>query len=224
MEAGAVTSGSAMVHMLDSRRAAGLAARAPASLGLHLNFTEPYSGSDVPADVRARQARLVRFFTRNGWTMWIYSPGVVADVRACVEDQLGAFELLYDRTPSHINGHHHVHTSLSVLLSGALPSSIPLRRTFTFLPGQKPLPNRLFRTALTSAISRKFAGTSYFVDLDSFVEAARSDAATFAGDGAIEVMTHPEFEEEHRYLMSPVWMELISPFKLGGYDLLQRSR
>jgi chitin disaccharide deacetylase len=220
IEFGAVTSTSAMVYMEDSERAAELASRHDLSVGLHLNLTGRYTSSNVADDTRRRHDKLVSFFTTKRLAMWAYDPRIVGEVRACIADQLSEFSQLYGRDPSHINGHHHVHTSLSVLLSGALPSSIPLRRTFTFLPGEKPLANRLYRAMLNAAMSRRFLGTRYFVHLDSFVREARSGGHRFEG-GPVEVLSHPEAEREQRYLMSADWLQLISDFRLGSYDLLR---
>ena len=49
-KAGRVTSVSAMVFMEDSERAAELAKENELDVGLHLNFAEPFTGSNHPAE------------------------------------------------------------------------------------------------------------------------------------------------------------------------------
>ena len=218
MVAGAVTSTSGMVHMADSLRAADLANQHALPVGLHLNLTAPYAGSAVPRGVRERQAQLVGIFGASRWAMWAYNPQLARKVRVCVRDQLEEFRTIYGREPSHIDGHHHVHTSPTVLLSGAFPADQKLRRTFTFPSGEKPWANRLFRSAVNRAIARRFVGTTYFLHLDSFVRAVRDGALRLDGNASIEVLNHPEFPAERDFLMSDSWLELISRFRLGNYD------
>lgn len=212
-----------MVQMMDSARAAQLARRHALPVGLHLNLTEPYTASAVAPDVRNRQERLARFFRRNRWATWTYNPSVVAEVRACVRDQLEAFRTDYGREPSHIDGHHHVHTSPNVLCSGSLPQGLKLRRTFTFLADEKPWPNRLPRQTLNRVMARRFVGTDYFFHFHTFVRAVQDQVVRFDGHTSVEVLTHPEWKSEHRVLMSDMWPNLISPFTLGNYDLLSNA-
>jgi predicted glycoside hydrolase/deacetylase ChbG (UPF0249 family) len=222
MEAGRVTSTSAMVQMTDSARAARLAQRHELPVGLHLNLTEPYTDSAVSPDARERQERLTRFFRGSRLAMWTYNPSVIVDVRACVRDQLEAFRLAYGREPSHIDGHHHVHTSPSVLLSGSFPRGIKLRRTFTFLADEKPWLNRFVRRTLNRMMARRFVGTDYFFHIDTFVRAVQDPEVSLDHHSSIEVLTHPDWEPERRLLMSDMWPRLISPFTLGSYDVLSK--
>jgi predicted glycoside hydrolase/deacetylase ChbG (UPF0249 family) len=220
MQAGRVSSTSAMVQMTDSARAAKLAQRHGLPVGLHLNLTVPYTAYAVSPDVRNRQERLTRFFRRNRWATWTYNPSVVAEVRACVRDQLEAFRTTYGHEPSHIDGHHHVHTSPNVLLSGSFARGLRLRRTFTFLADEKPWPNRLPRRTLNRVMARRFVGTDYFFHFQTFVRAVQDQLVRFDDSTSVEVLTHPEWESEQRVLMSDVWPRLISPFTVGSYDLL----
>ena len=60
-----ISCASAMVFMADSERAATLAGDSAIEFGLHLNFTEPLSGSSVPGSVRLHHGRVQRFLTSH---------------------------------------------------------------------------------------------------------------------------------------------------------------
>src|SRR5947209_15703921 len=117
-----------MVYMQDSQRAAAIARERGLPVGLHLNLTFPFDDPHAPADVRRRQARAVRSFRRlrlHNWVVFpkrrLYYPWLRDRVDACVRDQLDAFRALYGREPTHIDGHHHVHLTPTVLRSPVLP-------------------------------------------------------------------------------------------------------
>jgi chitin disaccharide deacetylase len=85
---GRVSSATAMVHMSDSERAAQIAQRAGIPVGLHLNLSEPYTGSEVLDAERARQARLARRF-RGGQLRvrrWLYDPTIRRQLELCIRD------------------------------------------------------------------------------------------------------------------------------------------
>jgi predicted glycoside hydrolase/deacetylase ChbG (UPF0249 family) len=103
---GIVTSTSLMVEMPGSREAAGLARESSSlSVGLHVSLPDKEwkSDADLPTP---------------------------AAVRAALEAQLGRFEELLGRPPTHLNSHHHIHTRpfllphFEALASGC---AIPLR-------------------------------------------------------------------------------------------------
>src|ERR1700733_15144672 len=64
-EAQAISSASAMVFMADSERAARIARQGSFDCGLHLNFTTPFAGSNVPARLAEHQSRIARYLKRS---------------------------------------------------------------------------------------------------------------------------------------------------------------
>ena len=58
-QAGAVDSVSAMVYMGDSERAAELAKSENLDTGLHVNFTEPFTGKNVSAHLQHSQEKII---------------------------------------------------------------------------------------------------------------------------------------------------------------------
>ena len=218
---GRVTTVSAMTHMEDSQRAAELARLYRIPVGLHLNFSEAYTGADVADSHWRHQAKLVRYFTSRRWKKWIFNPLISADVTACMKEQLDAFSALYGRAPSHIDGHHHVHLSPNVLLSSAFPSGIPVRRSYTYLPPESGKLNRAWRHMWNRYMTRRFLGTSYLFDMQSLDtsldRAAMPDKLTVAHGFPVEVMTHPGSPREFDFLTGNRWAEVIARYRLGTH-------
>lgn len=212
--AGGVTSASALVLMSDSERAAELArANSLAAIGLHLNLTEPYRAA-VAGPARERQARVVGFFARRPLNRWLYNPLLRRDVRDVVCDQLEAFRALYGREPDHVDGHQHVHVSPNVLLAGAIPAGMPLRRSFTFFAHQKPLPNRAIRALINAYLARRHPTTDYFFEADAHELLARIGDAR----ASVELMTHPVRESEYALLRSERWRQQLARWRPGTFS------
>ena len=100
---------SAMVFMEDSERAASLAGESRVDTGLHLNFSEPFSGDPGSAILLDSHRKVSAFLIRNKYSQLIYNP-LLREAFACsCRAQLEEFHRLYDRSPSRIDGHHHMH-------------------------------------------------------------------------------------------------------------------
>lgn len=220
--AGRITSVSALVLMAASARAARLAhEHAVMPVGLHLNLTEPYDGTSAPPSVCERQMRVARYFAVHRSLRWVYNPLLRAAVRDVVKDQLAAFYAVYGRAPDHLDSHHHAHISPNVLLDGDLPFGVPLRRSFTFLPGEKSLLNRTVRHAMSAFIERGHPTTDYFFDIATLSAFARiDDLASYT----VELMTHPARARDYRLLMSEEWAGLIARLRLGTFAELEWPR
>ena len=54
-----------MVFMKDSERAAALANQHTVDVGLHLNFTEPFTADNVPPVVSTWRSKTARYLNRN---------------------------------------------------------------------------------------------------------------------------------------------------------------
>ena len=91
-----ITSASAMVFMEDSERAASLALRNSLEVGLHLNFTLPFSASNIPPKLREHQNRLVSYLTKHKMFQVIYNP------RICI-GQFIPSDIFISPEPSHLS-------------------------------------------------------------------------------------------------------------------------
>src|SRR5262249_51507297 len=108
-QAGRITSLSAMVFMAESKRAAELAKENELDVGLHLNFTESFTGARIPAKLAGYHDKIARFLMRNKYAQILYNPFLRTEIAYSFEAQLEEFKRLIGKAPSHIDGHHHMH-------------------------------------------------------------------------------------------------------------------
>jgi predicted glycoside hydrolase/deacetylase ChbG (UPF0249 family) len=223
-EAGSVTSASAMVFMADARRASQLAAAEGLPVGLHINLTERFTQPGVPAAVRRRQTRIVDYFAGPKWRRWGLSPALFTEIELCIAEQLEEFRSLHGREPSHFDGHQHIHQSLGVLAARTLPTGAKMRPSLTFAPGEKSSANRAFRALLNRAMRARFTLPRYFFSIGDMHPAlggsALEEKLALSGGSAVEIMTHPAWDEEREILLDPSWSELIGQRHLGSYEQL----
>jgi chitin disaccharide deacetylase len=219
---GAISSATGMVWMQDSRRAADLAARWRIPVGLHLNFTEPYSDSGVPRAARDRHAQLIAHF--KGRARWLYSPRLQAAVEEVIQEQLRVFESTYGQPPTHIDGHQHVQFTPNVLLAGTLPCEMKLRRTHTFARGEKWGANRLVRQALHLALARRHPTTRYMFPLPSIHPrlggSKLEEKLALSFNNTVEIMCHPEIDGERAVLLDADWVRRLSALPVGSFESL----
>ena len=219
--AGAVTAVSAMVHMSDSARAAEVAATGGEPVGLHLNLTEPFTDRDCPQPVRARQEAMVGYLAGPTWRMWGLNSRMFKTVEACIAEQLETFRGLYGREPEHVDGHEHVHQALGVMLARSLPRGLKMRPSFTFMRGEKSLPNRLARMLVNSVMRARFRTARYFFDLremhPALGGAGLERKLALADEHTVEVMTHPGIPDERAVLLGDDWAARLSGHRIGAY-------
>jgi predicted glycoside hydrolase/deacetylase ChbG (UPF0249 family) len=217
-----ITSTTAMIWMEDSQRAAQLARSAGLPVGLHLNLTELFTDPETPAPVCDRQAGLLSHF--RSVRRWGFNPGLHRAVELAICDQLVAFQRLYGREPSHVDGHHHVQFTPHVLLARTLPRSIKLRRTHTFSSGEKSIANRMLRELMHFALGQRHPTTRYFFSIRQLHPALGGrdlDAKlNLAHHNSVEVMCHPERDDERTVLSSRAWTDRLYSLPTGSYYML----
>ena len=226
---GTVSSVSAMVFMADSERAAEIAGRSGIDAGLHLNFTEPFSGPNVLAPLLERQGELRRCLLRHPLARILYHPGLAGSFEYVVAAQIDEFRRLYGRDPQRIDGHHHLHLCANVLRDRLLPAGTLVRRNFSFLAGEKSLLNRLYR----QRVNRRLADRHFLVDhlfsLAPLEPAARLQRIlSLARNSVVELETHPANPDEHRFLTSGEMLRqlgdlAISPNSTAHFTALARG-
>jgi predicted glycoside hydrolase/deacetylase ChbG (UPF0249 family) len=231
---GAISSTTAMVHMADSRRAAALARERERPTGLHLNLTQPFDAPVVPAPVRERQLRLCAHFAKLARRRWTLSPDprthrLIADG---IRDQLQEFRERYEREPTHVDSHHHVHVCPDVFLSCALERGTRVRQALSFAPGArergaKGLVKATAREAKQRALARRYLTTERFwcagelSDGDGAVPIVQ--VVAYAARRSVEIMVHPSFETDIAVLRSGPWLRALHEAPLDSYAALTRG-
>src|SRR5215469_2158613 len=197
----AVSSVSAMVFMKDSDRAAVLAREHEIEAGLHLNFTTPFSAPGCPSRLLERQQQLARYLLRHRLCQCVFHPGLMRSFEYLVAAQLDEFRRIYGADPERLDGHHHMHLCMNVLLQQLLPQATIVRRNFSFERGEKNLWNRLYRKAVDHRLSRRHRLVDYFFSLAPLEPPHRLRRIySLASQSVIELETHPVQLEEYRYL------------------------
>ena len=221
--AGRITSATAMVFMADSERAAEIALRIGLPVGLHLNLDTPFTGSDVPEPVRRPHTELTRRFDKRKrrWRRWIPDPTIGrAEIERTVRQQLARFEELYGRSPTHVDGHHHMHVVPGVARTPAL-ARFPMRRGFSALPGTRT-PTSLARHLHHRLFLSQHRSTDHFFSITSMrrelLAGEQPALLRLADDGVLEVMGHPGSSKERELLMCDAWGEALRDVQLGSYE------
>lgn len=216
--AGRLTSATAMVHMADSARAAEIARIEGLPIGLHLNLSQPFDGGTAGERLRAAQERVIGYLAHRRLAALLYNPFVAADFEYCFKAQLEAFERLYGRPPSHVDGHHHQHLCANMLLGGVIPSGQRVRRSFHVFPGEKSVLNRAYRGLVNALLARHHVVSDHFFALSQCLAAPRlARALALARERSVEMMTHPVRRDERECLLGAAFAESIAPLRLGTY-------
>lgn len=211
-----VSSVSAMLFMVDSERAAVLAARHGVDAGLHLNFTLPFSSPQCPFGLRQHQQRLSRFLTANNYAQVIYHPGLAASFDYVVKAQLEEYQRLYNAPPSRIDGHHHMHLCANVLFSKLIPSGTLVRRNFSFVRGEKSWINRLYRSWIDARLKKRHRLVDFLFSLAPIEPVDRlRRIADLARHAVVELETHPINPEEYRFLTSGEIFQQLNDLRIA---------
>lgn len=216
-----ITSTSAMVYMRDSERACQMVLDTGLDVGLHINFSEPFTGPTVPVLLLSHQKSVCRFLKQGKYALLFYQPFLRLHFRNLFQAQYAEFKRLYGREPSHFDGHQHLHLATNVLIDNLLISGTKVRRSFSFRAGQKSWINRCYRAAVDCRLKRNHRVTDFFFALAHHLEPDRLvEIIRLAGLSTVELMTHPEIQREYDFLMGDVFGRLISEVKLASYDEL----
>jgi predicted glycoside hydrolase/deacetylase ChbG (UPF0249 family) len=214
----AVTSVSAMVFMQDSERAAELARIEGMDVGLHVNFTQAFTGAVRSSRLQDYQNRVSRFLKRSKYALLIYHPFLRDEFRYIYQMQADEFIRLYGRPPSHIDGHQHMHLCSNVLIDGILPSEQKVRRSFSFCRDEKGAFNRAYRSLVDRWLERRYYLTDFFFSLKEHTSSARfARIVALARTAHVEVMTHPVNTSEYDFLVSDTYRKMVAGLQRGSY-------
>lgn len=218
---GRISSASAMVFMEDSARGAELGKACGLDIGLHLNFSEDFTGDSVSPSLRAAQTALRRFLKANRFALLFYHPFLARHFSLVLRAQMEEFERLYGAIPSHLDGHQHMHLASNVLFDKLLPPATKVRRSFSFARDEKSPMNRAYRSLVDRHLRKRHRITDYFFALASNLSASQLNRIIdFATHSSVELMTHPEVKCEFKCLMSDDFSRLLANVRMGSYTSL----
>jgi hypothetical protein len=220
---GTVSSVSAMVFMKDSERAAAIAQEKGIDAGLHLNLTTPFVAENCPALLAEHQRKIAAYLRRHRFARTVYHPGLAGSFEYVVASQIDQFSRLYQRAPSRLDGHHHMHHCANVLFGKLLPPGTIVRRNFSFMRREKGVINRLYRRTLDHLLARRHRVADYFFALAPLEPAARLQRIfTLGRHFVVELETHPVERAEYRFLMSEEIFTRFGNVQIAGKFELAR--
>ncbi len=207
--------------MEDSARAADLALQAGIDMGLHLNLTEPFTGTVNSPCLSRYHNQVIRFLKSWRYALIFYNPLLRKAFRCVYDSQLEEFRRLYGKEPSHINGHQHMHLSSNMLVDSLIAKGTKVRRSFSFWPGEKSWLNRSYRRCVDHYLIQRYRVTDYFFALSQATgDAALSRISSLAKESNVEVESHPAVPCERAILLSENFARTLAANRLGSYALL----
>ncbi len=218
---GSITSASAMVFTADSQRAAELARQHGLETGLHLNFTHAFDGIGVSSKLADCQKRIAAFLRSSRYAALLYNPFLRKEFEYSYKAQYEEYVRLYNALPTHIDGHHHMHLCANMLVGRLIPRGARVRRNFTFFPNEKSFLNRFYRKTIDALLMRRYTCTDLFFSVSPLWDTQRLNTiVTLAKTRNVELMVHPERQEEADYLMTDEYAQMISDVKRRSYAFL----
>jgi predicted glycoside hydrolase/deacetylase ChbG (UPF0249 family) len=214
---GTITRVSAMVFMEDSERAADIAKSCGVDVGLHVNLTEAFVTGAPSSAVADAHSRVVRFLKSSKYAQLLYHPLLREPFHDTYQAQADEFLRLYGKTPSHIDGHQHMHLCANMLADVIIPVGQRVRRNFSFKSAEKRWLNRTFRRASDWWLSRNYVLTDYFFALSHHLSSAALDRIiSLSRTSSVELMTHPVRHDEQTFLIGAV-RERLGGERAGTY-------
>jgi predicted glycoside hydrolase/deacetylase ChbG (UPF0249 family) len=226
VQLGTVSSASAMVFMEDSARAAALAHEHNVDVGLHLNFTTPFSLRGCPKRLLDRQEQIGRFLLRSKFAQVIYHPGLASSFDYVVAAQIDEFRRLHGAAPERIDGHHHMHLCANVLVKELIPAKTVVRRNFSFEPEEKSWMNRCYRKWVDQRLKQRYQLVDFLFPLAPVNAVDRLQKIfSVAREAVIEVETHPVNHDEFRFLTSGELGRLVADLQVSvGFAAAMRNK
>jgi hypothetical protein len=218
-----ITSASAMLFMQDSRRAADLAAAVGLETGLHLNLSEPFDAPYLPGRLLESHRPIVRYYRSGRWATLLYNPYLRKHIDYVFKAQYDEYSRLFGAEPSKLDGHHHMHLSMNVLIGHLIPDGMSVRRNYSFAPGEKNLFNRTYRRIIDAWLVRRFSCSDALFSIKPLDNIERiKRIVRMALFHNIELMTHPEDQTEYAFLLSSQYRQLIEAVPRGTFGTIAR--
>jgi len=197
-----IHSASLMAFMEDSERAADLSLEYALPVGLHLNLTQELTGRTASDGLRERHRSVAAYLKARKANQILFNPFLRKAFDYVFKAQWDEFSRLLGRAPARIDGHHHMHLCMNMLVCTGIPEGLNVRRNFTFSRGEKNPVNRLYRRLVDVWLSRKYRIADSFYSIMPIENARLNKLISLSGKTEIEVMVHPGVDAQFHFLMS----------------------
>lgn len=216
-----LTSATAMMFMEDSERSAELALDNNLGTGLHLNFTEKFSGRVYSSRLGEYHRDITAFFSRGRFRFLLFNPLLRKQIEYVYKAQYEEYTRLYNKVPTHIDGHHHMHLCTNMIIGRIIPKGTRVRLSLYHEPSQISLRNILYRQTVNAWLKRYYNCTDFLFDIKPIPSQKRLKKIINLAEALnIELMVHPEVKEEYDYLMGEEFQDMISCVEKGSYSNL----
>jgi predicted glycoside hydrolase/deacetylase ChbG (UPF0249 family) len=205
-----IHSASAMTFMSDSERAAELAIENQLPTGLHLNLDQELTAPTTPVKLRDHHRAVSDYLKARKWNQVLYNPFLRTSFDYVFQAQWDEFCRLYGAAPQRLDGHHHMHLCMNMLVSGKIPIGIRIRRNFTFYRGEKDPVNRFYRYLVDRWLKSKFLCTDSFFSMKPIDREKLKKWVLLSKSSDVEIMVHPGVENEYEFLLSSEWADLMN--------------
>ena len=212
-----ITSASAMVFMEYSDRASEIARENNIDTGLHINLTHPFNGKITSAKLFECLNKCSKFLKKSKFNYIVYNPFLYNQFEYLFNSQWDEFLRLYNKYPSYINGHWHMHLCMNILLQKLIPKGYCVRKHFSFMPGEKNVLNRLYRSIINRFLIKRYRTTDYFLSLSPISHDRLNRIVSLSDNYNVELMVHPEKAVEYQYLMSDEYLVLMQSANKGRF-------
>ena len=213
-----ITSVSAMTFMADSERSSKLALENDLDVGLHLNFTMPFDDYCVSSrKLKQYHSQIAKFLLKRKYCPSIYNPTLKCAVEYVYKAQRDEFLRLYRKPPTHIDGHHHMHLCMNMIINNIIEKRTKVRRSLFFFPNEKTFFNRLYRCIIDKRLVRRYICVDFLFDILPFQSERIRNIVNLSKSKNVELKVHPERDQEYKYLMNDKFLQTISDVKFGSY-------
>jgi predicted glycoside hydrolase/deacetylase ChbG (UPF0249 family) len=204
-----IHSASAMTFMKNSERAAELARECGLPIGLHLNFTQEFTGDGVTTKLRDQQRLVAAYLKARKMNQILFNPFLHKAFDYVFQVQRDEFYRLYGKEPNRLDGHDHMHLCMNMLFSRRFPKGLKLRRNFTFGSDEKGPINRFYRRLVDRWLISRFQCSDCFFSLKPIEPERIRRIVLLSKSAEVELMVHPGVDKEYQYLLSEDWLKLI---------------
>ena len=209
------------MFMEDTERSADFAESHNIPVGLHLNFTEAFTGIINNDKLHFIHNRLRKYFKASKYNQMLYNYRIVRELDYSFKSQYEEYFRIYQKIPTHIDGHHHMHLAASVIFSNIITKGLKIRKRFAINDNRVSFINRLYSYIVNRYLNKHYVCTDYFYGVnheisETFLNFIINKAQTYN----VEIMAHPGIFQDYNYLLSDEYYNIISPIKRCSYKLL----